>query len=126
MNKVEAVLSCRHSVRLNVRSAKAAVNQETYCRFDGYQTVTVIYPQEWRIVCCDCQYGRWDGQSQTFASRTVDLHMRYHRGHRTFAVYDTITASGGTNRKKLIQDYLHSIDAPDKIVRATVPQEPPF
>lgn len=126
MNKVQALLACSHTVRLHVNSSAARLRSETYCRFDGFQPIVKVFPEEWRVLCADCQYGRWEGQSLLVANRTCDIHMRRRKTHRAFAVYDTITATGGTNRQKLILDYLTSTQQASRLIKSPVPEEPNF
>lgn len=125
MNRVEAKLSCGHSVRLHVLSKNAKVGETTYCRFDGYVSIEKVFRKEWRVICCDCQYGRWDGQSESFAQRTAYLHRRNKKTHRPFIVYDEINTRGGTDRKKLVLDYLTAIRKASSLAKAG-PDEPPF
>lgn len=101
MNKVEAKLDCTHLVRVKFTDMNTAT--VGYCRFDGWQSIAEFYPEEWRIVCLDCQYGRWTGQNQTTATRDAGKH-EFFRKHQVVILYDKITGSGGTPRADIIRD----------------------
>lgn len=129
MNKVECVLDCRHSVRLSVDYAE--VGTSAYCRLDGWQVVETVHRTEYRVLCCHCQYGRWCGQSFTYAQRLSRHHERARTGHLTTIVRDTITASGGTPRKTIIAEVMKSLPSAfdeSKVEPVTKPkaEPPPF
>jgi len=127
MNKVETKLSCGHSIRQHVLSENAKVGKDAYCRFDGYVVVEIVYYNEWRVICADCQYVRWEGQDEKFAGRTAKLHMKNKRYHRCFVVKDQVNTRGGTPRKKLILDYLTEVEAASRVTPEPDPNAvPPF
>lgn len=125
MNKVEASLDCGHSVRLSINSIEAHEEGSAYCRFDGHRIITNIYTNEWRVICADCQYGRWEGQSESQAKRTISNHRRYKQNHRVFHVYDRVTIRGGTSRKELIQEFLEEAGLYARLKKPSY-DEPPF
>lgn len=90
MNSKQYRLSCRHMVRLPITDTTPV---EAYCRFDGWQRITVEFDTEWHVFCLDCNYGRWCGQRQREAERRRDAHAE--KGfHRTFALVDIVTRDG--------------------------------
>lgn len=97
-------LNCQHRVEIAANTTKA-VGDEAYCRFHGYERITKIWRQEWRVVCADCTFGRWCGQRESAAVRVE----KRHKHDKTFHVYDTITASGGTPRKILVKKFLKEL-----------------
>lgn len=126
MNKLECILDCGHSIRATIGTSTAKVDSPAYCRFDGWQNVVTVYNYEWRMICADCQTGRWTGQNEREAMRAARTHTYLRRHYRTFVVYDAITRSGGTPRKVLLKRMLTPASAPCDD-GSTTPDEPaPF
>lgn len=127
MNKVQCDLACGHTVRYTVESARAAVGEQSYCRFDGWQEVIEVHHTEYRIVCAACTYGRWCGQNHSEAVRRATHHERLRTGHIVVVCADTVTKQGGTARNILIRDVLNKLVNADMIAKTvTKPEPPPF
>lgn len=105
MKMIETELNCQHHVMTTPGSKQ--IGDDAYCRFHGYQRVTMLWPQEWRVLCQECTWGRWAGQRESNAKRIA----RSHKHVKTFCVYDTITKSGGTSRKILLKKFVKGLTA---------------
>jgi acyl-CoA synthetase (AMP-forming)/AMP-acid ligase II len=100
MKQIQVDLLCGHSVRVPFNTFDITI--PVYCLFDGHQDVTTFYPKELHVICTDCQYGRWAGQSKEAATRAERLHARAKPAHRIIIVLDTLTRSG---RGKILETY---------------------
>jgi hypothetical protein len=93
VNQVMVTLACAHTRRFPYATAPT-VGDSAVCRFDGDQTVTVVWCQESHGKCGQCPYAYLTGQDRRQAYARRNAHRR-NRGHDSIeVVYDDVTRDG--------------------------------
>lgn len=102
MNKVDARLSCRHMVKIDINQQD---NPQAYCRFHGWQNITRVHPQAVHMFCADCRISRWYGQAMSRGISAAERHRENNPHHRTFVVWDDVTRDGkGIQRETVLRE----------------------